>query len=153
MVKCKHPLIFFCTKLCKSFSWVRCSFPDYFDQLKCVPNRGEFSVFSSVGRGNLGNYSKPRKTFTQFCAEKYEGIFALNRKVQRGYIFQKLFLHEFFLYKQKRDGYIWSHCCMNNLYITHISPYAPTYNFRIICSMRISLFRIISWFDTVCNIL
>ena len=46
----------------------------------------------------------------------------------RGYNFQKLL---FFLYKQKcllfyqGDGYLWPHCCMNNLYISHRSLYAP----------------------------
>ena len=61
--------------MCKSFSWVRCSFPDYFDQLKCVPNHGEFSAFSSVGRGNLGNYSKPRKIFDTDLCRKYKFFF------------------------------------------------------------------------------
>ena len=65
-------LIYFCTGLCKSFSLVRCSFPDYIEQLKCEPNHGEFSVFSSVVRGNLENYSKPMRNF-----EKKRGFFAL----------------------------------------------------------------------------
>ena len=35
-----------------------------------------------------------------------------------------------FLYKQELlfcqgDGYLWPHCCMNNLYISHRSLYAP----------------------------
>ena len=38
------------------------------------------------------------------------------------------------LYKQELlfcqgDGYFWPHCCMNNLYISHRSLYAPTYSF------------------------
>ena len=52
-----------------------CSFTDNFDQLKCVPNRGEFSVFSSVGHGNLGNYSKPRRYFDTVLCREYEGVF------------------------------------------------------------------------------
>ena len=64
---------------------------------------------------------------------------------------------KFFLYKQKLlfyqgDGYLWSHCCMNNLYISHKSLYAPTYSFLAIGSMLVSLLRVTSWFDTVCNI-
>ena len=51
---------------------MRSSLQDYLKQLKCVPNRGEFSVFSSVVRGNLGNYSKTGEILTQSCAEKYE---------------------------------------------------------------------------------
>ena len=35
-----------------------CSFPVYLEQMKCVPNRGEFSFFL-----HLGNYSKPRRNF------------------------------------------------------------------------------------------
>ena len=41
--------------------------------MKCVTNRGEFSVFTSVVRGNLGNYKNSGKTLTQSGAEKYEG--------------------------------------------------------------------------------
>ena len=43
-------------------------------------------------------------------------------------------------------------CCMNNLYISHRSLYAPTYSFWAIRSMLISLYRVASRFDTVCNI-
>ena len=61
-----------------------------------------------------------------------------------------------FLYKQELlfcqgDGYLWSHCCMNNLYISHRSLNALTYSFWAIGSMLISLFRVTSWFDTVNN--
>ena len=61
------------------------------------------------------------------------------------------------IYKQKLlfyqgDGYLWPHYCMNNLYISHRSLYAPTYSFWAIGSMLISLFRHTSWFDTVYNI-
>ena len=45
-------------------------------KLKCEPNHGEFTVFSSVAQGNLGTNSKPGETLTQSCAEKYEGGFA-----------------------------------------------------------------------------
>ena len=50
------------------------------------------------------------------------------------------------------DGYLWPHCCMNNLYISHRSLYALTYSISAISSMLISLFRVTSWFDTVRNI-
>ena len=43
-------------------------------------------------------------------------------------------------------------CCMNNLYISHRSLYVQTYSFWTIDSMLIKLFRVTSWFDTVCNI-
>ena len=41
---------------------------------------------------------------------------------------------KFFLYKQKMlfyhgNGYLWSHGCMNDLYISHRSFYAPTDSF------------------------
>ena len=78
-VRCKKTLVVFCTILCKSFSWVRCSFPDYLRQLKCVPNSKNFYVFSSVVWSNLGNYSIPGRNFEKSCAEKYEGRFALYR--------------------------------------------------------------------------
>ena len=72
----------------------------------------------------------------------------------RGYIFQKLLLAWNFSCINKNcffnqgDGYLWPHCCINNLYI--FTP--PTYNFWAIGSMLISLFRVTSWFDTVWNI-
>ena len=58
-----------------SFSWVRRSFPDYLEQLKCDSNRGEFSVFSSVVRLILETTAKLGETLTQSCAEKYEFFF------------------------------------------------------------------------------
>ena len=36
-------------------------------------------IFSAVDRGNLKNCSASRKTFTQSCAEKYDGVSALYR--------------------------------------------------------------------------
>ena len=48
--------------------------------------------------------------------------------------------------------YLWINCCMNNLYISHGWLYAPTFSFWAIRSMLISIFRVTSWFDTVCNI-
>ena len=64
---------------------------------------------------------------------------------------------KYFLYKKKcffyqGNGYLWPHCCMNNLYISHTSLYAPTYSIGAISSMLISLFRVTSWFETVCSI-
>ena len=72
------------------------------------------------------------------------------------YLSKALSCMKMFLYKQELlfcqgDGYIWPHCCMNNLYmyISHRSLYAPTYSFWAICSMLISLFRVTSWLDIV----
>ena len=76
----------------------------------------------------------------------------------RWYIFQKLLLAWNFSFINKNcffcqgDGYLWPHCCMNNLYISHRSLYAPTYSFWAIRSMLISLFRVTAWFDTVYHV-
>ena len=50
------------------------------------------------------------------------------------YLSKALTCMKIFLYKQELlfcqgDVYLWSHCCMNNLYISHRSLYAPTYSF------------------------
>ena len=50
------------------------------------------------------------------------------------------------------DGYLWLHCCMNNLNISQRSILALTYSFWAIRSMLISLFRVTSWFYTVYNV-
>ena len=49
------------------------------------------------------------------------------------YLSKALTCMKFSLFKQKLlfnqgDGYLWPHCCMNNLYIPHRSLYAPTHN-------------------------
>ena len=95
---------------------------------------------------------------TRWCI--YMSIWFLHIKNiwRRGYIFQKLLLAWIFSCINKNclfyqgDGYLWPHCYMTNLYISHLSLYAPTYSFWAIGSMLISLFRVTSWFDTVCNI-
>ena len=46
--------------------------------LWCVPYRGEFSVSSSVGRGDLENCSEPKGTFTSLV-QKNMSFFALYR--------------------------------------------------------------------------
>ena len=51
------------------------------------------------------------------------------------------------------DRYRWPNCCMNNLYISHRSLYAPAYSFLANSSMLITLSRVTSWFDTVCSIM
>ena len=66
-----------CTKLCKSFSWVHCSFAEYFDQLKCVPNCGEFLFFLQLVEVIWETTANLGENLTQSCAEKYEGGFAL----------------------------------------------------------------------------
>ena len=73
------------------------------------------------------------------------------------YLSKALTCMKLFLYKQKLlfyhgEGYLWPHCCMNNLYSSHRSLYTPRYCFSAVGSMLISLFRVTSWFDTVCNI-
>ena len=50
------------------------------------------------------------------------------------YLSKALTCMKLFLFKQKllfyqEDGHLWPHCCMNNLYISHRSLYAPTYSF------------------------
>ena len=55
-------------------------------------------------------------------------------RVKGIYLSKALTCMKFFLYKQKNvfyqgDRYLWSHCYMNNLYISHRSLYAPTYSF------------------------
>ena len=50
------------------------------------------------------------------------------------YLSKALTCMKIFLYKQELlfcqgDGYLWPHCCMNNIYISHRSLYAPTYSF------------------------
>ena len=82
---------------------------------------------------------------------------AIQSRRLRGNIFQKLlpacfsFLYKFAFFYQG-DGYLWPHCYMNIIYISHRSLYAPTYSFWTIGRMLISLIRVTSWFDTVCNI-
>ena len=71
------PHIFMHKTVHKSFSWFCCSFPDYFDQLKCVPNRGEFIVFLQLVEVIWETTANRGETLTQFCAEKYERVFAL----------------------------------------------------------------------------
>ena len=53
------------------------------------------------------------------------------------YLSKTLTCMEFFSFKQKkkcffyqgaRDGYLWPHCFMNSLYISHRSLYAPTHS-------------------------
>ena len=77
-------------------------------------------------------------------------------RVKGVYLSKALTCMDIFLYKQELlfcqgDGYFWPHCCMNNLYISHRSLYAPTYSFWAIGSMLISLFRVTSCFDSINN--
>ena len=70
-------------------------------------------------------------------------------QLRRSYLLKALTFMKFFLYKQKmifyqEDRYLWPHFCMNNLYISHRSLYAPTYSFWAIHSMLISLSRVTS---------
>ena len=79
------------------------------------------------------------------------------RKFKGIYLSKALSCVKFFLYKKKLlfyqgHRYLWPHCWMDNLYISHRSLYTPTYSFWAIGSMLISLFRVTSGFDTVCNI-
>ena len=73
--KVQKPLIFFCTKLCHSFSSVCCSFPDNLDQLKNKLKILSDWVHTSVGRSYLKNCSEPRRNFYTVLCKKYEGFF------------------------------------------------------------------------------
>ena len=53
----------FCTRLCQSFSWVCCSFPDYLEQLTKKRKILRDWVHTSVVRGNLENCAEPRRNF------------------------------------------------------------------------------------------
>ena len=64
----------------------------------------------------------------------------------------------FFLYNQKwlfyhGDGHPWLCCCMNHLYMSHISRYAPTNSFWALGSMLISRCWVTSSFYSVYNIM
>ena len=76
----------------------------------------------------------------------YKGIY-----LSKALTCMKIFLNKQELLFCQGDGYLWPHCCMNNLYISQRSLYVPTYSFWAIGSMLISLFRVTSWFDTVNN--
>ena len=64
----------------------------------------------------------------------------------------KIFLYKHELLFCQGDRYLSPQCCMNNLYMSHRSLYAPSYSFWAIRSMLIGLFRVTSWFDTVYNV-
>ena len=112
---------------------------------------------------HLGQVSKWQKIlasniFYHFLFAVSFGSWApkMSKKFKGIYLSKALTCMKIFLYKQELlfcqgDGYLWPHCCINNLYISHRSPYAPTYSFWAIHSMLISLFRVTSWFDTVNN--
>ena len=66
--KVRKTLIFFCTRLYQSFSWVCCSFKDYLEQLKKKQKILLNLVHTSVGRGDLENCSEHRRNFhTVLC--------------------------------------------------------------------------------------
>ena len=79
----------------------------------------------------------------------------------KGYIFQK-FLHAwtFSCINKKcfsiKETDTFGHIVVWTMYASHIDhftpPPPPTYSFWANRSMLISLFRVTSWFDTVCNI-
>ena len=86
--------------------------------------------------------------FEHFTLIEYEYFimcwFNFHRSFKGIYLSKALTFMKFFLYKQKcffcqEDRYLWPHCCMNNLYISHRSIYAPTYSFRAIHNMLISI--------------
>ena len=60
-----------------------------------------------------------------------------------------------FLYKQELlfcqgDGYLWPHCCMNNLYI--LITLHPKIQVLSNPQHAYQFFRVTSWFDTVYNV-
>ena len=90
IAKKKHNLILFFTRLCQSFSSVCCSFPDYLDQLK--KKTGKFSAIGytfQLDEVICKTAAKQGETFTQFCAEKYEEVFALYR-IKFDLVYRKL---------------------------------------------------------------
>ena len=67
--------IFFCTRLCQSFSWVCCSFPDYLEQLKKKRNNLRdwvhtsvvwmiFSYILIIATSSAGNINSKIRSFT-----------------------------------------------------------------------------------------
>ena len=121
---------------------------------------GQFFIFSS---GIIGMHTI---LFVRTIPSEYHAYHMTLRlgvkylhawRIKGIYLSKALTCMKSFQYKQKLffyqgDGYLWPHCCMSNGYISHRSLYAPIYSFWAICSMLISLFRVTSWFDTVCNI-
>ena len=67
--------------------------------------------------------------------------------------FQKLLLVYKFSCVSKNGHFVKElYCCMNNLYFSHRSLYAPTNCFWVLSSMLIIHFWVTSWFHSVCNI-
>ena len=75
----KKALIFFCTRLCQSFSWVCCSFPDYLEQLKKKKKFSAIGYTLQLFKEIWKTAANTGETFTQSYADKYEGCFALYR--------------------------------------------------------------------------
>ena len=70
------------------------------------------------------------------------------------YLSKALTCMKLFLYKQtllfyQGDGYLWLHCCMNNLYIPHRSFFRPNIHLLSNRQHAYQSFRVTSWFDTV----
>ena len=73
------------------------------------------------------------------------------------YLSKALTCMNFFLYKQELlfcqgDGYLWPHCCMNNLYISYRSLHVQTYSFLSNPQQACQSFLITSWFDIVYHV-
>ena len=95
--------------------------------------------------------------FSSIKIDYSDYMYPKNLRFKGIYLSKALTCMKFFLYKQKMlfyqgGWYLWPHYCMNKLYISHRSLNTLTYSFWAIGSMFISLFRVTSWFDTVCNI-
>ena len=100
---------------------------------------------------NIQNYHwNPQKQMALKAVKFWVTVKSVEYKLLLAWLFSCINKNCFFFCQG--NGYLWPHCCMNNLYISHRSLYAPTYRFWPIGSTLISRFRVSSWFDTVYNI-
>ena len=54
-----------------------------------------------------------------FLFKNFKGIY-----LSKALTYMKLFLYKLKLLFYPEDGYLWPHCCMNDLFISHKSLYA-----------------------------
>ena len=76
----KKPLIFYCTRMCQSFSWVCCSFHDYLEQLKKNGKLSAIGFTLQLFEVIWKSAANQGETFAQSCAENMRVfVFALYR--------------------------------------------------------------------------
>ena len=71
----KPPRIFLHKNVSK-LTWVCCSFPDYLEQLKKKTENSAIGYTLQLFKIIWKTAANPGETYTQSCAEKYEGFFA-----------------------------------------------------------------------------